>query len=367
MPGWSKTYGYYSKLKVVVSNHHFLANLNAFYNQSKAEMTMYPANPNELPMFMYTWPDVRTFYNGFFVEDEYVFNCHSGLRTSASIGLHSNKVASDFGLQSLRIFYPDMEAQKNRFLKSISSNYHYDKGIFNYGFGIGYGERAPSVSEGYGFYLYNSFDNYDQIGNPNLKNEKSLEGNAFIGLKNKKATVKLTSSYFHISDYIIAKPNSDLVSMTIGANGVKVYTAVSYATIWNIGLNTEYKFNPELKWNGQLLYTYGKDSQKVNLPFMSPLSYSTGFNYHKNKYSAELNLQGNAVQTNYSPSYGEDRTPDYAIINTSFGYEFKINSCDFAFKIGVENILDSYYTTYSDWNNIPRMGKNLFSNLILKL
>ena len=366
MPGWSKTYGYYSKLKAVVSSHHFLVNLNAFYNQSKAEMTMYPENPNELPMFMFTWPDVRTFYNGFFAEDDYVFNCHSGLRFSASFGLHSNKVANQVGLESLQIFYSDMKAQKNRVLKSLSSNYHYDKGIFNYGFGVGYGERAPSVSEGYGFYLYNSFDNYDQIGNPTLKNEKSLEGNAFLGLKNNKIKIKLTSSYFHISDYIIAKPSATLLPMTIGANGVKIYTAVSYATIFNTGLSAEYKLTRELKWNGQLLYTYGKDSEKVNLPFMSPMSYLMSFNYRKNNYSAEVVLQGNATQTRYSPSYGEDRTPDYAVINTDFGYNFRFNSVDIGFKIGVENLFNTYYTTYSDWNNIPRLGTNFFSNLILK-
>jgi iron complex outermembrane recepter protein len=180
MPGWSTTYGYYSKAKVVIANHHFLVNLSAFCNQSKAEMTMYPENQDEPTMFMYTWPDIRTFYNGIFIEDNYTLNCHSGLRTSVSIGLHSNKIANQVGLESLQIFYPAIDSQKNRILKSISANYHYGKGLFNYGFGIGYGERAPSVSEGYGFYLYNSFDNYDQIGNPNLKNEKSLEGNAFI-------------------------------------------------------------------------------------------------------------------------------------------------------------------------------------------
>lgn len=367
MPGWSKTFGYYSKAKAIFGQHHFLTNLNAFYNQSKAEMTMYPQDPNEAPMFMYTWPDVRSFYQGIFIEDDYVFNCHSGLKFTAALGVHSNKVASEFGLESLQIFYPEMKAQQSRFLKSLASNYHYDKARISYGFGLGYGERAPSVSEGYGFYLYNSFDNFDQIGNPNLKNEKSLEGNAFIEFKRDKTSLKLSSSYFHINDYIIAKPNAALVPMTMGANGVKIYTAVPYAVIWNAGLTANYKFTPELKWNGQLLYTYGKDSQDVNLPFISPLSYTSSLAFRKNKYSAELTLQGNATQTRYSPTYGEDRTPDYAVINLGFGYNFKWNPCAVGLRIGVENVLDAYYTTYSDWNNIPRMGRNFYTDLIIKL
>ena len=175
MPGWSDTYGFYSKVKGVFKNHHFMADLNSFYNRSIAEMTMYPSDPNENVMFMFTWPDVRTFYGGLFLEDNIVLNPYSSLKFSASLANHFNKVANQLGLESLQIFHPNMKESKNRILKSISSNYLYDKNGFEYGFGFAYGERASSVSEGYGFYLFNSFDRYDYIGNPELKNEKSLK------------------------------------------------------------------------------------------------------------------------------------------------------------------------------------------------
>ena len=363
MPGWSKTYGYYSKIKANYQNHHFLVNFNSFYNESLAEMTMYPADPNENLMFMLTWPDVRTFYNGLFLEDNYMFNCHSGIKFSASIGSHSNKVISEFGLNSLQIFYPEMEAQKQRFLKSFSSNYSYSKNSFEFGFGAAYGERAPSVTEGYGFYLFNSFENYDNIGNPNLKNENSLEGNAFIGLKKEKFSAKINSSYFYISNYIVGKPDASLVPMTIGATGVKIYSALDYATIFNVSLSTDFKISKQLKWNSQIVYSRGKDLDNVNLPFISPLSYLTSVNYVKDKFSSEIVLQGNAKQTNFSSVYGEDKTSDYAIVNANFGYKFNLNSSKLITKFGVENILDTYYSTYSDWNNFPRMGRNFFVNI----
>ncbi|HRM13660.1 MAG TPA: TonB-dependent receptor, partial [Flavobacterium sp.] len=100
---------------------------------------------------------------------------------------------------------------KNRTLKSISFNYTFDKKGFQYGFGLAYGERAPSVSEGYGFYLFNSFDRYDYIGNPELRNEKSAEANAFVGYKTKKISAKISSSYFRISDYIVGNPAQNLI------------------------------------------------------------------------------------------------------------------------------------------------------------
>ncbi|HRG17839.1 MAG TPA: TonB-dependent receptor [Flavobacterium lutivivi] len=363
MPGWSNTFGYYSKIKANYEKHHLLFNLNSFYNKSKAEMTMYPENPNENPMYMLTWPDVRTLYNGLFLEDNFILNCHSSLKFSASIGLHSNMVQSEFGLNSLQIFYPEMKSQRNRFLKSISLNFNQNHNGLEFGIGTAYGERAPFVTEGYGFYLFNSFENYDNIGNPNLRNEKSLEANAYIGLQKEKYYVKLSSSYFHISDYIVAKPDMSLVPMTIGANGVKIYTAINYATIFNINLTSEFKLSKTIKWNSQLGYCRGKDFENNNLPFISPFSYYTTLAYLKNKFSAEIMLQGNAKHINFGNLYGEDKTPDYAVINANFGYKFSINKIKIIAKTGVENMLDTYYSTYTDWNNIPRQGRNFFVNL----
>ncbi len=363
MPGWSDTSGFYSKIKGVSGKHHFLADLNSFYNRSVAEMTMYPADSNEKLMFMYTWPDVKTIYTALFLEDNIALNGHSSLKFSTSLANHFNKVDSQLGLESLQIFYPDMNDSKNRILPSISSSYSYDENSFSYGFGLAYGERAPSVSEGYGFYLFNSFDNYDYIGNPEMKNENSIEGNVFIGYKTQKWSAKMSSSYFHISNYIVGKPDETLIPMTIGASGVKIYTALDYATIFNADLNLEYHFTNELKWKGQLVYSYGKDFEKRNLPFISPLRYFAALDYKRGKFTSEIAVQGNATQTQFSPFYGEDRTPDYAILNVDAGYSFHFEKVKCYLKAGVENIFDTYYSAFSDWNNIPRKGRNFFLNL----
>ena len=363
MPGWSDTFGFYSKAKGVFNSHHFIADLNSFYNRLVAEMTMYPADSNEKLMFMYTWPDVKTWYSALFLEDNIALNCHSSLKISTSLASHYNQVASELGLESLRIFYPNMEAGKNRFLPSISSNYSFDENGFYYGFGLAYGERAPSVSEGYGFYLFNSFDLFDYIGNPEMKNENSLEGSVSVGYKTQKWSAKMSSSYFHISNYIVGKPDPSLSTMTIGASGVKIYTALDYATIFNADLNLEYQFSTDFKWKGQLVYSYGKDFEDQNLPFISPLRYFSSLDYKKGKFTSEIAVQGNATQTQYSPFYGEDRTPSYAILNFDSGYSFAFEKVKCNVKIGIENIFDTYYSTFSDWNNIPRKGRNLFLNL----
>ena len=366
MPGWSDTYGFYSKVNGKYKKHQFLANLNSFYNRSVAEMTMYPSDPNENLMFMYTWPDVRTLYSGIYLEDNFEINCHSNLKFTTNLGFHNNNVASDFGLQSLQIFYPEMEASKSRFLKSFSTNYFYNKDGISYGFGMGYGERAPSVSEGYGFYLYNSFDGFDYIGNPNLKNEKSVEGNANIGFKNAKWQTKISASYFHIYDYIIGIPDASVAPMTIGANGIKVYTALDYATILSSDFTVSYQLSDFWIWKGQFVYNLGKDNENNGLPFMSPFNYMTSLGFRPGKFSSELQLKGNFTQTEYNAFYGEDKTPDYAIVNANLGYKFTFEKSKMILNTGVENMFDANYTTYTDWKNLPRMGRNIFVNLMFQ-
>ncbi|WP_432670441.1 TonB-dependent receptor [Flavobacterium sp. SM2513] len=363
MPGWSDTYGFYSNVKAHSSNHHLSGNVNGFYNRSVAEMTMYPSDPNENLMFMYTWPDVRTLYSGIHLEDHWQYNSSSALTFATTLGYHQNEVASEFGLQSLQIFYPEMSDTKSRFLKSFSTNYSYEKNGFVSGGGIAFGERAPSVSEGYGFYLYNSFDSFDYIGNPNLENEQSLEANIYIGKTYKKWTAKVTSSYFHIKNYIIGIPDANVAPMTIGANGIKIYSALDYATIWSNDLTLKYAFNANFLWSSKLQYYLGKDNDNENLPFMSPLSYASSLGYSQNKWNGILFVKGNATQTNFNPSYGEDRTPSFAIFDASVGRKFNWNANRIQVNAGVENLLDAYYSTFTDWNNLPRMGRNFFVNI----
>ncbi len=367
MPGLSKTYGFYSMLKGKTSRHSFTFNWDGFYNQSEAEMTMYPNNPNESPMFMYTWPDVRTFNTELSLEDEYSFNENHSLHFSGNLSFQREGIQSDFGLRSIRIFYPDTDQYQNRFLAKATAHYQYHKNNFKLIIGGGYGERAPSVSEAYGFYLFNSFDNYDYIGDPDLKKEKSLEGNISITLKKGPFNLNFETNYFHFFDYILGIPDPSLSPMTIGARGVKLYTNLSYASIFNTRLQLKYRFLNYFEWMSQVSYSLGRDNHNAPLPLIAPFMYSSGLYFQKNKFSSEIDIKGAGKHNDYSSGFGESKTPDYLIYNLSLGYTLKINHYELAFKAGVENIFDKNYTTYSDWNNIPRKGRNYFFNVLFNL
>jgi len=363
MPGWSDTYGFYSKASVSLNKHNLIFNFNGFYNKSLAEMTMYPSDSNQPAMFMYTWPDVRTLYTGVYAKDSYALNKNEILSASLRVGFHHNEIAKQVGLESLQIFYPELEANKRRFLKSLSSNYTLKKEKWNYSFGLGYGERAPSVSEGYGFFLYNSFNNYDNIGNPTLKNEKVLEANFKVDYKFNAFSIGLESSYFYLMDYIVANINDNFSPMTIGANGVRVYNALDNASIFDVYLNSAYKISNTISANASLGYNYGKGSNNKNLPLIKPISYLAELNYNIKTFNAALQIEGNGNQSKYSSFYGEDETPKYAALNLNLGTVFYADNNKVVLKYGVDNILDADYSTYADWNNISRQGRNFYVNM----
>ncbi|WP_238389942.1 TonB-copper family protein [Arenibacter aquaticus] len=362
MPGWSDTYGYFSEAQLKKEKHSFLFKLDGYYNRSYAEMTMYPNDPDELPMFMLTWPDVRTANTGVYVEDELDLN-GSFLKLATRMTVQNQKVADEFGLNSLRIFYPEMEKSKTRFLKSISGQWHKMWMPWHFNVGLSYGDRAPSVSEGYGFYLFNSFDNHDYIGDPELDNEKSVEANTKISWEKSKFKFTAEANYFHITDYIIGDIDPSLSVMTIGAEGVKVYKNLEYANLFNASLEMKYGLLEHLNWNAVLSYHRGTDNEGGNLPFMSPITYGSGLQFDNRSISAAFQVKGAGKQRNYNPNFGEDETAAYTVYSVTLGKTFAINNDAVYAKFGVENIFDTYYSTYTDWKNIPRMGRNFFLTL----
>ncbi|MDN3725404.1 TonB-dependent receptor [Aequorivita sp. SDUM287046] len=359
MPGWSETAGFYTQANFNKERNHFFFKLDGFYNKSYAEMTMYPANSNEPLMFMLTWPDVRTRNVGIYAEDHIDFE-KSSVKLSTRLAYHSNTVADDFGLNSLKIFYPEMDRTNTRFLKSFSAQYHKMVNDFHFNGGISYGERAPSVSEGYGFYLFNSFDNHDYIGDPDLQTESAADANVSVTYKKPTFEITAAANYFHVYNYIIGVVDNSLSSMTIGAEGVKIYTNLEYAQLFNATLSGRYNISNAFKLTGNISYHRGIDNEGENLPLISPISYRSALDFYKNQYSASLSVNGAGEQTNYNPAYGELKTAAYATLSASFGKRFFIRENSLFIKAGIENVLDTYYSSYTDWNNIPRMGRNFY-------
>lgn len=366
MPGWSKTQGFYSKLLGNFRNHSFSTTLSGYRNNSLAEMTMFPNDPNEKDMFMLTWPDVNTIYSGINVDDEILLSPHLILQVQGGIGVNYNKIRSELGLNSLQLFHPELKATKTRVLKNLSTTLSFHHGNFLHQFGIGYGDRAPSVSEAYGFYLLNTNDNYDYVGNPYLKNEKSLNFNYSTMYKIEKFSAKVKVNYFYIMDYIIGKPKLGIPPMNISANGIKIYEQLGQASVFNTSLSMDYAPFEDWTLSADASYRYGQGENNTVLPLIQPFSYRFKIKYLKNNFFAEASIEGSAKNRN-SIEFGETQKTSYFIANIALSKNFAIKDKNLAIKIGAQNLFNKYYSTFDDWFGIPRMGRNIYANLIFRL
>lgn len=356
MPGWSNTYGFFSKIqlknKSLVSNIQF----NGYQNKSTAEMTMYYRNGNT--MFMYTWPKVTTNYLGISVDNQWNVGINNSVVVGATLGVHHNNVGNDIA----RIFYADLPIDKVRFLPSVNASYQQQLGALLFSVGMGYGQRAPSVSEAYGVYLFNSFDAYEYIGNPFLENETSYEGNFSVSFSKERLKINAKTSLFHIRNYIVGKIANIRggSAMMYGSNGLKAYQSLLYANQCNVSLDFQYQFLQNWTSKGTLAYAYGKDFEGENLPFIRPVTYQLSMAYKYKQFSCQAMLTGDLKQHYYNPDYGEDATDAYTLVSISTDYVLPIKKQQFYFQLGVENLFDQYYSTYADWRNFPRMGRNVY-------
>lgn len=250
----------------------------------------------------------------------------------------------------------------------VAAGYHLSfSGQLNLSAGIGWGSRAPTVTEAYGYYLNNTYDKYDYIGNPHLKNESAVELNAAVEWHPfSGATIGVDGNLFLFSNYIIGQFETRLSPMTVGAEGVKVYGNLSHARVANVTLNAGYRLaHADCKLT--LSYALGWDADGDPLPFIAPFSYTARLGYDWRRLRVEAELKGSVRQTDYAPKYGESLTPAYAIVGLSANYRLPLGSRLLTLKMGVENLLDKTYSTYADWNKIPQKGRNIYANITFEL
>ena len=365
MPGESWTTGLYSLLRATKGSHNVTANYDLYYNRLFADMTMYPGGA--APMYMVTWPDVGTLNTGASLSDDIRLGNVSLLHLSGKLSWQHQRLNNDEGYKALGVFFPGMKREFHQTTGRIAANYQLSISNSQFSIGAGWGSRAPTVTEAYGYYLNNTFDQYDYIGNPRLKNESAVELNANYQFSISNFQFSIDGNAFFFSNYIIGQFEPRLSVMTVGAEGVKVYGNISHARIINTSLTSKWDVLPWLTWNTRLGYSTGTDDEDDTLPLISPFSYTTSLNLHHGRFRGKAELRGNARQTDYGKKYGETQTPAWAIFNLSANYQLSVSGHQLALRAGIENLFDKRYTTYADWCDIPQKGRNIYINLSFEL
>ena len=372
MPGRSKTAGLYSLLTGQSERHQWQANIDLYYNRLFADMTMYPGGA--APMYMVTWADVGTLNTGVAFGDEVRLNAtgarvrHS-LNGSVKLSQQWQKINDKEGLNALSVFFPGMNDNYQQTTGRIALNYAINAKDYEVVIGAGWGSRAPTVTEAYGYYLNNTFDQYDYIGNPRLKNESATELSAKLRwMPSGRFNLSFDANAFLFSNYIIGQFEPRLSAMTVAAEGVKVYGNLSSASVLNASLTSQWHPLRALTAETTLSIARGTDNVGDPLPLIAPFSYSLRLLYTNSLFLLRGVLRGHARQTNYGAKYGETQTPAWTVVDITAETDLKWltgKSIDSTLRLGVENLFDHRYTTYSDWCGIPQKGRNFFISLTL--
>ena len=362
MPGDSWTAGVYSLLTTSLKQHDVALNYDLYYNRLFADMTMYPGGA--APMYMVTWPDVGTLNTGVALTDNISIARNQSLRLSAKVAWQQQRLNNEEGYHALKVFFPGMTDAYHQTTGRIAANYNFTIFKFlNCSIGAGWGSRAPTVTEAYGYYLNNTFNQYDYIGNPSLKNESAVELNGAAKFSILNSQFSIDGNVFLFSNYIIGQFETRLSPMTVDAEGVKVYGNISHATIANVSLSWDWQITEQLRWNKKVSYSAGRDADGDALPLISPISWQSEWIYQHQRFQAQATIKGNARQSNYGEKYGETAAKAWTIVNISAQYQFS----SFVVRAGVENVFDKQYATYADWNHIPQKGRNIYMNLTFEL
>lgn len=367
MPGDSWTAGVYSLLTTSLKRHDVALNYDLYYNRLFADMTMYPGGA--APMYMVTWPDVGTLNTGVAVTDNVSIARNQSLRLSAKVAWQQQRLNNEEGYHALKVFFPGMTDAYHQTTGRIAANYNFlIFKFFNCSIGAGWGSRAPTVTEAYGYYLNNTFDQYDYIGNPSLKNESAVELNGAVKWHpTERVNVTLDGNVFLFSNYIIGQFETRLSPMTVGAEGVKVYGNISHATIANVSLSWDWQITEHLRWNKKVSYSAGRDADGDALPLISPISWQSEWIYQHQRFQAQATIKGNARQSNFGEKYGETAAKAWTIVSLAAQYQLSVLSSQLSVRLGVENLFDKQYATYADWNHIPQKGRNIYMNLTFEL
>ena len=229
---------------------------------------------------------------------------------------------------------------------------------------IARGTRSPNMLERYIKLLSVGYDNYDYLGNPQLKPETNNE----VDLTVKYSDLKLGSMYVngfysYVKDYISAKmlPSSVIMPATLGAPGVKQYVNVDNATFTGFEFGYTSPQAYKLGVNVIAAITYGmiptvtkyiiKAGQVTGdtvikndaLPEIPPFETTLSVNYQllHGKLVPKVSYRLVSAQKHVSDAFYEPETPGFSIMNFSLAYKVSKN---IDINAGVNNIFDvSYY------------------------
>ena len=363
MPGWSSSLGWRSDFQIQYQRHHLMISPEIYSYVQKAEMTMYPSDSDS--MYMMTWPDIGRNVFALGAHGKWMLDENWTLNASLRIEVLHSAFRSELGMAHWQVFYPEIYTSRSDGIKSIQTTLTRKIGSHNQlELLLGYRERFPTISEQFGFYLFNARDGFDYIGDPYLDPEQNLQLELSHLFQNKD--LKLETSFFghRLLSYYQAYIDSSYSTMTPGALGVKTYRSLSGGILAGIRFNADYQLNEKMEISDRLQYQYGARADGSAMPYINPFSNRLSNTSLLRKWKLRLEWEYSAPQNRYDALSGELPTKSFHLLNFGLFREWSIGGQKRALNIDIDNLTSTYYRRHMDWNDIPQAGGNLHIGLL---
>jgi iron complex outermembrane receptor protein len=359
MPGASQTSGMLAEADVhLFHRHRTLVKAEYYVNRLVGEMTMYSEDGRS--MYMQTAPASHRQNTGLFINQAFRVTDRSRANLSFRMDINRDKVANGIGLRQWQVFDPEISNVTVTTARTVSASFDTRiAGNLRLELQAGIGERIPTLNERFGYYLFNRFDGFDYLGNPELKNETSFNAEtAIVAFLGNSVEIEISPYFQRFSNYILGV-GTNYSAMTTDARGVKQYDNIPTATLYGADVLFMTRLMG-LQWITNLKYTSGSDESGDPLPLIPPLKAVTTVKYNFRAFTTQVEWEWADAQLRVSKDAHERPTPAWSVLSVRTGYQ--INSflnC----SAGVENLFDRNYREHLDVGGIPRPGRNIYLNL----
>lgn len=364
MPGRSNTFGSFVVASFRLNDKNRLTiKADNYINSSLAEMTMhmhFVGKPLESPMYLQTWPDNVRNVSGLFIQNTTSFNDRLFMTLNGRVDYCLDQLQSDVANREFSVFNYNLPRKFNKFTKSVNLSFQYFiSQPFQLTFQTGYSERIPTITEKFGYYLYNAYDGYDYIGNPYLKTEKSYMGRVGMTFSRQRFKLNFSQSCNFLTDYIMGINNSIIPPMNFYTNGLRVFQNVSGAKLFSTDLQVAFNPTDGLYFFNLAKFTWGRLNSRDPLPLIPPLKNVVSVSYEKKQWTFRIDNESSLRQNRINLQYGETKSPSYSIFNLKSSYHFMFSDSMLDVSTGITNLFNVAYYEHLDWGRIYRPGRSI--------
>ncbi len=362
MPGSTSTTGTYFKAILLDSEKQSLSTkIDAYKSFAHAEMTMYPNDDTYQEMFMLTWPNVHRLSTG--LQMDYQLSIHPSWNLNLNLRsqITQSYISSQFGEQQLSVFNKTGKAPRNSLLHNVSLKTSYKpKDEISTSWSMAFSERLPSVSEQFGFYLFNVQDGHDYLGDPDLLPERNLHLEASHRRIQDGSSFSVNLFGYFFSNYIMGIYDPNLSAMTIGSQGVKWYQNTPKASMFGGEISTIKDISESSTVIGDIKMVFGTDFDGDPLSQIPPLKTKISWMQQLGEWTIYPEVEWTASQKRISERNNERPTGEYTLVHFKISKEWKNPRFNSSMNFGIENLLDVAYRAHFDVGQVLRPGRSVY-------